>query len=329
MRRSVTVMTAMCAVMLLVLTGAFFSVDETEQAVVTQFGEPVGRPIAQAGLYFKVPLFQKVHYFEKRILSLDGDANQIPTLDKRYIWVDTTARWRIIVPLKFMESVGTEEAALSRLAHIIDAAARDEISNMPLVEAVRHSNRLLDSPHPSESSVSTEAEVGMTDEALERIRMGREKLTERIRDEAARSVPAYGIELVDVRIKRINYVDEVQKKVYERMVAERKRVAEQYRSEGQGRKAQIEGQTAKELREIRSEAYRRAQEIKGRADAEAAQIFADAYNADPEFFAFTKTLETYRNVIESETTLILSTENPFFRYLHHLQPAPAEHSLPR
>ncbi|MBU0651086.1 protease modulator HflC [bacterium] len=298
----------------LVISGVVFVVNETEQVVITQFGEPIGEPIVNAGLHFKMPFVQQANYFEKRILEWDGNPNQIPTKDKRYIWVDTTARWRIINALEFMRSVGNEVGAHARLDDIIDSAARDAVTNNNLVEAVRNSNRIMDDKESS-TEVSSEQVLG----DIEKIYMGRDELTRRILEEASKIVPQYGIELVDVRIKRINYVTEVQAKVYERMISERKRAAEKYRSEGQGKKASIEGEMIKELNKITSEAYKVAEEIKGKGDAEAINIYANAYNKDPEFYAFTKTLDTYRQSIDKNTTVILGTDGEYFRYLNDIK----------
>lgn len=296
-------------------SGLIYTVDETQQVVITQFGEPIGESITEAGLYFKLPFVQTANYFDKRILQWDGDPNQIPTLDKRYIWVNTTARWRIVDALKFMQSVGTETGAYARLDDVVDAATRDAISNLNLVEAVRNSNRLY------EKSVSAKVTdtIGAGDSSIERIDVGRMALTRDILKRASKIVPQYGIELVDLRIKRINYVRDVRRKVFDRMISERKRAAEQYRSEGQGKKAEIEGQMVKELQEIRSEAYRKAQEIKGKADAEAIKIYANAYNRDPEFYSFTRTLETYKDTINADTILILDTNSDYYKYLGSMQ----------
>ncbi len=296
---------------LLVASGAIYTIDETQQAVVTQFGQPIGEPITKAGLNVKVPFVQTVNYFEKRMLQWDGDPNQIPTREKRYIWVDTTARWRIKDALKFMQSVGTEISAQARLDDIIEAATRDIISNNNLVELVRNGNRLL---KQSEEEQGDGFQVGKT--VIKKIKLGREALSRQILKTAAKATPTYGIELIDMRIKRINYVENVRRKVYDRMISERKRAAEQFRSEGQGKKAEIEGQMAKELEEIRSGAYRTAQEVKGKADAEAINIYAEAYNKDPDFYAFVKTLEGYKKTMRKDTTLILSTENEFYKYLN-------------
>ena len=299
---------------ILAVSGAFYMVDETQQVVITQFGRPIGEPVAKAGLYFKTPFIQQANYFEKRILQWDGYPNQIPTKDKRYIWVDTTARWRISDPLKFLQSVTNEAGAQARLDDVIDSATRDFVTSHDLVESIRNTNRLI----RDDADISAEDEFVLTDDAIEKIDVGRENLTREILSQASRIVPQYGIELVDVRIKRINYVNEVQKRVYERMISERKRAAEQYRSEGQGRRAEIQGQMIKELDEIRSEAYKISQQKKGEADAEATKIYAEAYNQDPDFYAFLKTLETYKGTIDKDTTIMLSTDSEYYRYLKNM-----------
>jgi len=293
------------------LSGALYVVDETKQVVITQFGKPVGKPITDAGLHFKTPFIQQAHYFEKRLLEWDGDPNQIPTKDKRYIWVDATARWKIVDALKFLESMGSEMGAHARLDDIINSASRDVITSNLLVEAVRNSNRILESEEQMEDAI-------ITDEAIERIRVGRKLLERTILEKAQILVPQYGIELADVRIKRINYVEDVRRKVYDRMIAERKRAAERYRSEGHGKSAEIEGQVEKELKQITSEAYRQAQIIKGKADAEAINIYARAYSQDPDFYSFMKTLETYESTIDRNSTIILTTDSDYFRYLKGL-----------
>ncbi|NQT95294.1 MAG: protease modulator HflC [Candidatus Omnitrophica bacterium] len=298
-------------------SGALYIVDETKQVVITQFGEPIGKPITEAGLHFKIPIIRQANYFEKRILQWDGDPNQIPTKDKRYIWVDTTARWRIVDPLKFLQSVTNELGAHARLDDIVDSATRDFVTNHNLVEAVRNTNRLLD--EASAKDKDADEDLVFAAEELEKINVGREDLTRGILEEASKIVPQYGIELIDVRIKRINYVKDVQIKVFERMISERKRAAERYRSEGQGKRAEIEGQMEKELNQISSEAYKVAEEIKGKADAEAIKIYADAYNRDPEFYGFIKTLDTYRNTIDKGTTIILSTDSEYYEYLKDIK----------
>ncbi len=295
-------------VILAFFSGAVFVVNETKQVVITQFGKPVGKPISLAGLHFKTPFIQQAHYFEKRLLEWDGDPNQIPTKDKKYIWVDTTARWKIVDALKFLQSVGNEMSAHSRLDDIVNSATRDAITSHLLVEAVRNTNRILEAEEKTE-------DVIVTEEALERIEVGREFLTRVILEKAKVLAPQYGIEIVDVRIKRINYVEAVRNKVYDRMIAERKRAAEKYRSEGQGKSAEIEGQVTKELKLITSEAYRQAQVLTGKADAEAIKIYARAYNQHPEFYSFLKTLETYRDTIDEKSTIILTTDAEYYKYL--------------
>jgi len=304
-------------VIVLFISGTVYIVDETKQVVITQFGKPIGESITAAGLHFKMPFIQRAQYFEKRLLDWDGDPNQIPTKDKRYIWIDTTARWRISDALKFLQAVGNETGAHSKLDNIINSATRDAIAGHLLVEAIRNTNRILESTEKEEVVVFTE-------EALENIKTGRQILAGIILEKAKVIAPQYGIELIDVRIKRINYVDVVRKKVYERMIAERKRAAEQYRSEGQGKRAEIEGQMGKELKQITSEAYRKAQGIRGKADAQTTKIYADAYNKDPHFYSFLKTLETYQKTIDENSTIILTTDCDYYRYLKGLEPVPGD-----
>lgn len=297
-------------VVLIVVAGSLYSIDQTQQVVITQFGEPIGDPIIEPGLRVKIPFVQKVNYFERRILSWDGLPTEVPTKDKRFIWVDTTARWRIVDPLKFLQSVGTERTALGRLDDIIDSATRNQITSHLLYELVRDSGREF---------VETEVSLEIEEEILE-VKFGREVITRAILAEAAQIVPQFGIELVDVRIKRVNYVERVREGIYARMIAERRRVAEQFRSEGQGKRAEIEGRRTKELQRITSEAYRTAQQIQGKADAEATNIYADAYNKDPKFYSFLRTLEIYENTMDENTWLILTTNSDFYRYLKSLSP---------
>ncbi|MCK4437146.1 protease modulator HflC [bacterium] len=304
-------------VIVIFVSGAAFVVDETKQVVITQFGKPVGEPITAAGLHFKKPFIQQARYFEKRLLDWDGDPNQIPTKDKRYIWLDTTARWRISDPLKFLQSVGNEMGAHSKLDNIVNSATRDAITGHLLVEAIRNTNRILKAKEEGE-------EVIVTEEALEDIKVGRQVLAGMILEKARVLAPQYGIELIDVRIKRINYVETVRREVYGRMIAERKRAAETYRSEGQGKRAEIEGQMGKELKQITSEAYRTAQGIRGKADAETIKIYAEAYSRDPDFYSFLKTLETYRETIDERSTIILTTDSDYYRYLKSLRFGPRD-----
>jgi membrane protease subunit HflC len=297
-------------------SGTFYIVKEGEQIVLTEFGRPIGQPIVDAGLKIKTPFIQDVHSFQKRILEWDGSPNQIPTKDKKFIWLDTTARWRIKDALQFYQALGTEELAHSRLDDIIDSAARDLVTAQLLIEVVRNSNRVLD---PNREVL--EDEEGQSDEPLEEIQIGREKITQLIREKAQEALPRFGIELIDVQIKRINYVEEVRQKVFDRMISERQRISEKYKSEGAGEAANIMGQKQKELERIQSEAYKEAEQLKGDADAQAIQIYAEAHGKDPEFFAFLQTLETYSKTSTASTKLILTTDSELYKYLKSSQPS--------
>jgi modulator of FtsH protease HflC len=295
---------------LLVFSGAFYTLEEGQQAVILQFGRPVGEPVTDAGLHFKLPFVQDVRRFEKRLLIWDGDPNQIPTKGREFIWVDTTARWRIADAKKFLESVATEAGAQSRLNDIIDSVVRDQVSASELVELVRSASWEVP---PGE--VLEEVPAEMQEELKKRIARGREEITRTILAEAGKIIPQYGIELVDVRIKRLNYVESVQEKVYVRMISERKRIAAQFRSEGEGRSAEILGTMEKELRQIRSNAYRQVQEIRGKGDAEATRVYGEAYGADPEFYAFSRTLEAYKEGQNKNSVMILTTDSDYYRYM--------------
>lgn len=300
--------------LLLIFSGSpFFVVNEYEQAVITQFGKPIGTAKKKAGLYLKIPFIQKVTYFDKRLLEWDGDPSEIPTKDKKYIWVDTIARWKISDPLRFLQSVYNERGGHAKLDNIISSAVMDLVTSHNLVEIVRSSNRLLE-----ENIISNKGFV--EEEALERIKKGREKLRQAILKQAKELVPQYGIDLVDVQIKRVNYVEEVRRKVYDRMVSERMRAAEQYRSEGKGKKEEIEGQTDKELKTILSLAYKDAQKIKGEADKKATEIYAGAYSKDSEFFVFMKSLDAYSESLNKDSRIILTTDSDYFKYLKSLRP---------
>lgn len=294
------------AVVVTIGFGSIFTLDETEQAVITRFGEPRGSAITSPGLHFKAPFVDKVNRFDKRWQPWRGDPNQIPTRDKKYIWVDTFARWRIVDPLQFFQRMRDERNALSRLSDIIDGETRNIIASYPLIEVVRASNRSFE----DEEFVGTERE-----QALEKVQFGRDRITRQIHERAAKVVPDFGLELVDVQVRRINYVDEVQVKVFERMISERRRIAERSRSEGMGRSAEIRGQMERELKTIRSEAYRQAQELQGQADAKAARIYADAYGRDAEFYQYLRTLEAYTDGVDRSTSFILGTDTDFYRYL--------------
>ncbi|UCC79870.1 MAG: protease modulator HflC [Candidatus Zixiibacteriota bacterium] len=292
---------------LIILAAAFYTVDQREQVVITQFGEPV-RVVKDPGLHIKTPFIQAATFFEKRILEWDGNATQIPTKDKKFILVDTYARWKISDPLKFYQSVGNELSAQTRLDNVIDAAVRDFITEQDLIEVVRNSNRPL---------VQSEGEE-IEREVIE-IEKGRERINKEIFKKASEMTPQYGIELIDVRVKHINYVQSVREKVFSRMIAERERIAEQYRSEGQGERSKILGDMEKELQKITSEAYRTAEEIRGQADGKSTQIYAGAYNKDPEFYSFLKALETYPETIDKDSWLILTTDSDYFKYLKDIR----------
>lgn len=289
-------------------SGCFaYTLDETEQGVITRFGEPVGQPVLTPGLHFKVPFADTVNRFEKRWLEWNGDPNQIPTKDKKYIWVDTFGRWRIADPLRFFQRMRDERTAQSRLNDIIDGETRNAIASYNLIEAVRATDRAFEDEEYVENNEMRE-ELG-------KVELGREKLTRQILERAKTVVSEFGVELVDVQIRRINYVDEVQVKVFERMISERQRIAERSRSEGQGKSAEVRGQKERELKKIQSEAYRRAQEERGKADALAIQIYAEAFGRDAEFYQFMQTLEVYPTAIDGSTTLFLGTDSDFYRYL--------------
>lgn len=300
---------------LLIVSGAFYTLEEGKQAIIVQFGRPVGDPVTDAGLHFKLPFIQEVRLFEKRLLIWDGDPNQIPTAGREFIWVDTTARWRIADPRKFLESVATEQAAQSRLDDIIDSVVRDRVSANPLVELVRSSS--WETP---EGEVLKEAPKELVEELKKEITLGREKITRDILTEARKITPQYGIEVVDVRIKRLNYVESVREKVYARMISERKRIAARFRSEGEGRSAEILGNMEKELRQIRSAAYRTVQEIRGNADALATSIYGKAYGKDPEFYAFSETLDAFKAGQNQNSVLVLTTDSDYYRYLKNATP---------
>jgi membrane protease subunit HflC len=293
---------------LVVVSAASYTVGEAEQVIITQFGEPTGEAITDSGLHFKVPFIQEIHSFEKRFLEWDGSPNQVPTRDKRFIWVDTYARWRIVDPLRFFQRLQDERGAQSRLDDILDGETRNAVARYDLIELVRNSNRSPDDI-PDEI-VEEELEV-----ILETIEKGRDQVSREILEVAASRTADLGIELLDLRIKRINYVEEVQQDVFARMIAERQRSAEQYRSEGQGEAARIQGERERDLQRIQSEAFEAAEILRGEADAQATDIYAAAYGRDADFYSFTKSLETYEKVIDNGTTVIMGTDSELLRYL--------------
>jgi membrane protease subunit HflC len=295
---------------LIMIFSAAFVVTETEQVIITRFGKPVGDPIIAPGINFKIPLIEEANFFEKRFLEWDGDPNQVPTKDKRFIWVDTYARWRITDPLLFFQRLRDERGAQSRLDDILDGEVRDAIANHNLVELVRTSNR----------KPQVDEELGESDAAalLSEIKTGREQITRLILKAGGERVKDLGIELLDLRFKRINYVQEVREKVYDRMISERKRIADKYRSEGQGEASKILGLKERELKSITSEAFKTSEEIRGKADAIATRIYASAYNRSAEareFYKFLKTMETYESTFGQDDWLILSSDSDFYKYL--------------
>jgi len=296
-------------ILLSITVSSAYVVRETEQVIVTQFGKPVGGPVFDPGIHFKIPIVQKANFFDKRFLEWDGDPNQIPTKDKRFIWVDTYARWRINDPLLFFQRLTNERNALSRLDDILDGETRNAIAKHLLVEVVRTTNRIVQaSEDASDETVQT----------LAHINFGREKITRSIIEAASERVQELGIELLDLRLKRINYVEDVQKKIFERMITERKRKADKFRSEGQGEASKILGNMDRDLKKIQSEAYKTAQEIIGKSDAEAAEIYASVYNQSSDsrdFYSFIKTMETYKTTFSDKDWLILSTKSDFYKYI--------------
>ncbi len=294
---------------LIIIFSSAYVVDETQQVIITQLGKPVGNAITAPGIHFKVPLLQEANYFDKRFLEWDGDPNQIPTKDKRFIRVDTYARWRIADPLLFFQRVRDERGAQARLDDILDGETRNSVANHNLEELVRNTNR-----KPVISDTLNYDEV----REFKTIKVGRSKISREILSNASKRTKELGIELLDLRFKHINYIEAVRKKIYEQMITERKRIADRFRSQGQGEASKILGAKDRELKRIQSEAYRTSQEIIGKADAKATAIYAKAYNQSPEarkFYAFLKTLETYRNTINEKDLLILSTSNDYYKFL--------------
>ncbi len=304
---AIVVAAVVLLIVLLSVSGALYVVNETQQVIVTRFGDPVGDPVVTPGLKFKMPFIENANYFEKRFLEWDGDSNQLPTKDKRFIHVDTYARWRISDPLKFFQRLRDERGGQSRLDDILDGETRNTIAKHDLIEVVRSTNR--------EFAQSGELSAEEAPEAQKEIFFGRPVLAAEVLKAAQGRTSDLGIEILDFRFKRLNYVPEVRREVYNRMISERQRIAERFRSEGAGEAARINGERERELKTISSEAYREAQEIKGKADGEAAGIYARAYNRDPEFYRFTKTMEVYADTMNKDTVLLLSTDGEYLRYL--------------
>ena len=294
-------------VIVLVFGGVFYIVNESEQVVITQFGKPIGDPVTTPGLKIKKPFLETANYFDKRFLAWDGEPKQVSTRDKRFININTYARWRISDPLQYAKRLFDESKALTRLGSVLEGATQNAIANHDLIELVRSSNREYIGNNEEDNQQSSKEKTI--------IKNGRDELTREILNLAKNSTKDLGIEILDFQFKRINYVPEVRSKVYERMISERKRIAEEFRSQGAGQAARISGQKDRDLKEITSDAYRRSQEIKGRADAKAANIYAAAYNKDPAFYRFMKTMEVYKTTLDKETVLVLSTDGEFLKYL--------------
>ena len=318
-RSSLTVLSLVLTLVVgaVVISSSVYTIDQAEQAIIVQLGAPVGGPITEPGLHFKVPFIQEVRRFDKRLLSWDGDPNQIPTRGEQFISVDTTARWRIIDPLTFLKSVQNERGATLRLNDILDSVVRDHISAADLVEIVRSKDWEISAEDLARAAAVSEGDAEIL---TKRVVSGRQELVKSVLEKASVQMPDYGIELVDIRIKRIDYVEAVQQRVFERMIAERQRIAEQFRSEGQGRAAEIDGNTERELAQITSEAQRQAELVRGEADAEATRIYNEAFGADPEFFSFFRSLESYSRSIGNKTTLFLGPDSDYVRYLRDSSP---------
>ena len=305
---------------LVAVNQSFFIITEGQQAIITKFGKPVGKTITDAGMHFKLP-WLKTTYVDKRILSWDGSPNQIPTKDKKYIKVDTTARWRIVDALKFIQTVRNERGAQARLDTILDGATRDVISNQNLVEAVRNSNAIIEWNKKLQEDIKERKEKGLpiveeeVSGEIEAISVGREMLSKMIVTRAEKEVEALGIKLIDVQLRRISYEQSVEKKVYERMISERQRIAQKIRSIGKGEKAEIEGRLTKDLQEIQSKAYRTAQQIRGKAEAKSFNIYAKSISTDPKFFEFIRTMEAYDKALKPNSKLLLSSQAEFLKYL--------------
>ena len=306
MNRSTIILIVVLLAALVLLNQTAYTVSETEQVIITQFGELVGDPVVTPGLHFKIPFIQLTHVFEKRFLEWDGIPNQVPTKDKRFILVDTYARWRIADPRQFFLRVNNELGARSRLDDILDGETRNSIARHDLIELVRSTNR-----NPEDVQLESEEESVI----LNRIERGRHDVALEILQAATGRTVDLGIEILDIRFKRINYVEEVQQDVFARMIAERQRIAQQFRSEGQGEAARIDGERERELSQIQSEAYREAEVLRGEADAEVTRVYAEAYERDPEFYAFTKSLETYEVTMDPSTVFILGTDSELLRFL--------------
>lgn len=305
--------------LVVVLASSLYRVNETQQAIITQFGKPIGEPITAAGLRFKVPFIQKVNMIDRRVLEWDGTTNEMPTKDKTYILVDTFGRWRIADPLKYFERLRDERSSQSRLDDILGSETRNTIAKHELIEVVRTTK----GRQPAAATEIEDADITGKVGVLKPINKGRTKLEQEILSKAAPKLSEFGIELLDVRFKRINYNPSVQSRIFDRMISERKQIAERFRSEGQGEAAKILGNMERDLREIESGAYREVETIRGEADAKATAIYAAAYNQTPQasqLYDFVRTLQVYEDVLDKDTTLILSTDSELFKLLKSASP---------
>jgi membrane protease subunit HflC len=303
-----------------VLMSSIYTVSEVEQMIITQFGKPVGEPVTTAGLKVKVPFIQQVNPIDKRVLEWDGPPSDMPTKDKLYISVDLFARWRITDPLQYFLRLRDERSAQSRLDDILGSETRNAVAKHELIEIIRTTKDRV----PLRDALLTEAEQALDMGALVPIQKGRKLVEQEIFEEAAKKVEVFGIELLDIRFKRINYNQSVRPKIYDRMISERRQIAERFLSEGNGEAARIRGNRVRDLNKIQSEAYRQVEEIRGVADAKATEIYADAYNQSPEaaaFYEFTRTMQSYESIISDRTTLILSTDSDMFKFLKGMDSA--------
>jgi len=300
-----------------ILTSALYAVSEIEQVIITQFGRPVGAAVTTAGLKLKVPFIQEVNRIDKRILEWDGSPTDMPTEDKLYISVDLFARWRIKDPLQYFLRLRDERSAQSRLDDILGSETRNAVAKHQLIEIIRTTKDRL--PLRDASLADANNVVG----ALVPIEKGRKQVEEELFAAASQKVQVFGIELMDIRFKRINYNESVRPKIYDRMISERRQIAERFRSEGNGEAARIVGNRERDLNKVQSEAYRSVEGIRGEADARATEIYARAYNQSPEavqFYEFTRTMDTYKAVIATNTTLVLSTDSELFKFLKSMAP---------
>jgi membrane protease subunit HflC len=307
MKTKIILISVLIIVVLIGLNSSVFIVEEKDQVVITQFGKPVGEAITEPGMYLKLPLIQDANYFEKRYMEWNGDPNQVPTKDKKFIFVDTYARWQITDPLQFFKRLTNERNAQSRIDDILDGETRNFIANNDIEEAVRSSNRVPES-----------SDTGIIGDSLAKIYVGRDSIQNMILASANKQATQLGIKILDFRFKRINYVQEVQKQVYERMKSERFRIADKFRSEGQGEASRINGEKERELKNIQSLAFRDAEIIKGKADATAASIYAEAYNKSSQsrdLYSFLKSMETFEKTFDDKTSIFISTDSELYKYL--------------